>query len=61
VYLATVLVAVPVDHQGIEEEYLRVVEIPLARFDALVDDGTVVDATTILGVGLARRRLASGR
>jgi ADP-ribose pyrophosphatase len=61
VYLATDLVAVPVDRQGIEEEYLRVVEIPLDRFDALVDDGTVVDATTILGVGLARRRLGAGR
>ncbi len=27
----------------------------------MVDDGTIVDATTILGVGLARRRLATGR
>jgi ADP-ribose pyrophosphatase len=34
---------------------------PLARFDAMVDDGTVIDATTILGVGLARRRWPGGR
>ncbi len=27
-------------------------------FDAMVDDGSIVDAQTILGVGLARRRLA---
>jgi 8-oxo-dGTP pyrophosphatase MutT (NUDIX family) len=61
VYLATGLRPVPVHRQGIEEVHLSVEEIPLSRFDALVDDGTVVDATTILGVGLARRRLASGR
>jgi ADP-ribose pyrophosphatase len=57
VYLATRLRAVPLDRQGIEEGYMRVVEVPLDEFDARVDDGTIVDATTILGVGLARRRL----
>jgi 8-oxo-dGTP pyrophosphatase MutT (NUDIX family) len=61
VYLATGLRPVPMNRQGVEEVHLTVVEIPLARFDALVDDGTVVDATTILGVGLARRRLAADR
>ena len=35
------------------------VEVPLRRFDGLVDDGTIVDAATILGVGLARRRLGT--
>ena len=40
---------------------MRIVEVPLGRFDALVDDGTIVDAATILGVGLARRRLDAGR
>ncbi len=59
VYLATGLRAVPVDRQGVEERSMRVVEVPLSRFDALVDDGSVVDATTILGVGLARRRLGA--
>jgi len=57
IFAATGLSPVPADHQGIEERYLRVVEVPLGRFDDLVDDGTIVDATTILGVGLARRRL----
>ncbi len=61
VYLATGLTPVPLDRQGIEEGYMRIEHIPLARFDALVDDGTVIDATTILGVGLARRRLATRR
>jgi ADP-ribose pyrophosphatase len=61
IYLATGLGEVPVDRQGIEERYMRIEEVPLSRFDALVDDGTIIDASTILGVGLARRRLAAGR
>jgi ADP-ribose pyrophosphatase len=61
VYLATGLSPVAVDRQGIEERYMEIEEVPLARFDALVDDGTIVDASTILGVGLAQRRLAAGR
>ena len=40
---------------------MRVEAVPLSGFDALVDDGTVIDATTILGVGLARRHLAADR
>jgi hypothetical protein len=58
VYLATGLSPVPLDRQGIEEGYMRIERVPLARFDGMVDDGTVIDATTILGVALARRRLA---
>jgi ADP-ribose pyrophosphatase len=60
VYLATGLVPAPVDRQGTEERFMRIVEVPLDQFDALVDDGTIVDATSILGVGLACRRLPSG-
>jgi ADP-ribose pyrophosphatase len=59
VYLATGLRAVALDRQGIEERFMRTVEVPLSGFDAMVDDGTIVDATTILGVGLACRRLAA--
>ncbi len=57
-FLATGLVAVPPRRHGIEEETLTVESVDLDRFDELVDAGTVVDAQTILGVGLARRRLA---
>jgi 8-oxo-dGTP pyrophosphatase MutT (NUDIX family) len=59
VFLATALTPVPTDRQGVEEGYMQVEHIPLSRFDALVDDGSIIDATTILGVGLARRRLAA--
>jgi len=59
VYLATGLHPVPTGRQGAEEAYMEVVEVPLDRFDAMVDDGSVVDASTILGVGLARRRLTT--
>ena len=58
VYLATDLAVVADDRQGVEERYMTVEEIPFDRFDAMVDDGSIVDAATILGVGLARRRRA---
>jgi ADP-ribose pyrophosphatase len=61
VFLATGLTPVAVDRQGIEERYMQIHHIPLDRFDDLVDDGTIIDATTILGVDLARRRRAGGR
>lgn len=59
IYLATGLRVVPSDRQGVEERYMEVVEVPLDRFDAMVDDGSIIDASTILGVGLAVRRLAA--
>ncbi|MGO8872049.1 MAG: NUDIX hydrolase [Acidimicrobiales bacterium] len=59
IFLATGLTPVPTARQGIEEQHMRVVEVPLSDFDALVDDGSIIDASTILGVGLARRRLAA--
>ena len=39
---------------------MEVVEVPLDRFDAMVDDGSVVDASTILGVGLAVGNVLEG-
>jgi ADP-ribose pyrophosphatase len=60
VFLGTDLTKAPPDRHGIEEQYMRVVEVPLDRFDEMVDDGSIVDATTILGVGLAKRRLQGG-
>ena len=37
---------------------MEVVEVSLDDVDALVDDGSIIDATTILGVALAMRQLA---
>jgi ADP-ribose pyrophosphatase len=59
VFLATGLTPVDLDRQGIEERYMQIEHVPLSRFDAMVDDGSIIDATTILGVGLAQRRLAA--
>jgi len=59
VYLATGLRRVATDRQGAEERFMEIVEVPLDGFDAMVDDGSIVDASTILGVCLARRRLAA--
>ena len=59
VYAATGLTVTADDRQGTEERFMTVEEVRLAEFDSLVDDGAIVDAATILGVGLARRRLAS--
>jgi ADP-ribose pyrophosphatase len=61
IFLGTGLTPVADNRQGIEERFMTVERIPLGDFDALVDDGTIVDAATILGVGLAVRRLAATR
>jgi 8-oxo-dGTP pyrophosphatase MutT (NUDIX family) len=57
VYLATGLTPVPLDRQGIEERHMTIEEVPLERVHTLVDVGTIIDATTILGLGLAARHL----
>jgi 8-oxo-dGTP pyrophosphatase MutT (NUDIX family) len=56
VFMATDLQTVPTNRQGLEEGFMTIEEMSLSRFDDLVDDGTIVDAVTILGVALARRR-----
>ncbi|MHB8430151.1 MAG: NUDIX hydrolase [Acidimicrobiales bacterium] len=59
IFLATDLRAVPTHRMGPEERHLRSTEVPLSEFDARVDGGSIIDASTILGVSLARRRLQS--
>lgn len=58
IFMATGLTVVRDDRQGVEERFMTTSDIPLDRFDELVDDGTIIDAVTILGVGLSRRHLA---
>ena len=58
IFLATGLTATPARPDGVEEGYMTVETIGLADLDALVADGTLQDETTVLGLYLARARLA---
>jgi ADP-ribose pyrophosphatase len=58
IFLATGLRAVASRPDGVEEGYMSVERIPLANVDALVADGSLKDETTVLGLYLARQRLA---
>jgi 8-oxo-dGTP pyrophosphatase MutT (NUDIX family) len=53
VFLGTDLTEHPVDRQGIEEEYLEVVGVPLAETPALIAAGEITDAKTVIGLTLA--------
>jgi 8-oxo-dGTP pyrophosphatase MutT (NUDIX family) len=53
VFLGTDLADAPVDRQGIEEEYLDVVRLPLADTPALIAAGDITDAKTVIGLTLA--------
>lgn len=59
-YLATGLSEATAARHGHEEEGIEVVEVALDEVDAMVADGRLVDAQTILGLLLARARLSSG-
>jgi 8-oxo-dGTP pyrophosphatase MutT (NUDIX family) len=62
VYLATGLRAVATRPDGVEEGYMTRARVSLADVDALVEDGSLKDETTVLGLYLARARLtATGR
>jgi ADP-ribose pyrophosphatase len=58
IFLATGLTPCPTERAGVEEGFMTVETISLDDVDALVADGTLVDETTVLGLYLARRRLA---
>jgi len=58
IFLATGLSPCPATPMGIEEGFMSIETIGLDEVDALVADGTLVDETTILGLLLARARLA---
>jgi ADP-ribose pyrophosphatase len=59
IYLATDLTPIPARPDGVEEHYMSVERIALADLDALVADGTLKDMTTVLGLYMARARLAA--
>jgi 8-oxo-dGDP phosphatase len=56
VYLATSLSTVPHDRQSVEEEHMVVDRVPLDDALAMVDDGRITDAKTVIGLlAIARR------
>ncbi len=59
IFLATGLSPCPSRPDGVEEGYMTVETIHLDDVDALVADGTLKDETTVLGLYLARQRLAA--
>jgi 8-oxo-dGDP phosphatase len=59
VYVATSLAPAPHDRQSIEEEHMVVDRLPLGDALAMVDDGRITDAKTVIGLlAVARRRSA---
>ncbi len=59
IYLATGLTPCPARPDGVEEGYLTVETIHLDDLDDLVARGDIKDETTMLGLYLARQRLAA--
>ena len=58
VYLATDLVPAEPKAVSVEEEYLTVERVPLADVEGLIDDGTITDAKTVIGLLRTLARLA---
>ncbi len=59
VFLGRDLEDVPTDVQGIEEQHMSVVRVPLADVPAMIADRRLLDAKTIIGLTLAAQRVAS--
>ena len=60
VYLATGCTAVPRALHGPEEEHSTLIHLPFEDALAMVDDGRIVDAKTVIGILLTDRRLRAG-
>ena len=59
-YLATELESVPRELHGPEERRMEVLHVPLADATAMVLDGRICDAKTVIGLLLVERRLRDG-
>ncbi|MCU0261939.1 MAG: NUDIX hydrolase [Ilumatobacteraceae bacterium] len=59
IFLATECEAVPREAHGPEEQHMRVLHVPLADALAMVDDGRIRNAATIVGLLATERRLRS--
>ncbi|HUZ09965.1 MAG TPA: NUDIX hydrolase [Acidimicrobiales bacterium] len=60
IFLATGLSPCPTDRSGVEERFMSTETFDLGDLPTLVDDGTLVDETTVLGLWLARHALGPG-
>jgi ADP-ribose pyrophosphatase len=58
VFLGTDLTDSAVDAQGVEERHMELVELRLADAPAMIAEGRLRDAKTIIGLQLAREHLA---
>lgn len=56
VYLATGLTEVPDDRQGVEERHMEVDRVPFGTALAMLDDGRITDAKTVIGLLMLARR-----
>jgi ADP-ribose pyrophosphatase len=56
IYLATDLLPVPDDRQGVEEAHMAVERISLPSALAMIDDGRITDAKTVIALLLTARR-----
>jgi ADP-ribose pyrophosphatase len=56
IFLATGLAAVPDNRQGVEEEAMTILRVPLDEALAWIDDGRITDAKTIIGLTLTAHR-----
>lgn len=59
-YLATGLTAVPHNRQGPEEDHMTIEEFDLDGLDRAIDDGTLVDSKTLIGLLRTRDLLRNG-
>jgi ADP-ribose pyrophosphatase len=57
IYLATECRSVATDHQGPEEEFSEILHIPLTEALAMIRDGQISDAKTVVGLYAAERSL----
>jgi ADP-ribose pyrophosphatase len=60
-FVAMDLRTVPSEAHGPEEEFMEIVELPLASALELVERGEISDAKTVIGLLLVDRLLAAGR
>ena len=61
IFLATGLLRTGTDHQGIEEAHMTVEHVRLADVAAMIADGRITDAKTMIGLTLTSARLATSR